>query len=358
MVSIIIPVYNASAYLSNCIQSVVNQTYKNIEIIIINDGSTDDSLEICQNFSNKDSRIKIINNKNSGVSVSRNLGIKRSSGDWIIFLDSDDWLEIECITECIYNVKESETDLLCFNHYTNTETSEWEMKPVKDFEITNRFEGLKYLSLSMMFPGFFLVKKSIHIDSIRAVWGKFFRSSIIKQNKVFFNEKLKISEDAIFCLDYISHIKRATLFNKYLIHHRLHKKSVMNRYQKDIFTINLDILEAFYTRYKSEINNDEDFLVCYCGNAIECLFRALKMNVLHHDNKSSFANKMKEISSIIQGNYFQIALTNNSYKYLPRGKKELLYFSKKNSVLGIYIIGRISIFALLFQSFKNNFRRN
>ena len=90
MVSIIVPVYNASEFITKCIESVINQAYKDFELIIINDGSTDNSLEICQSFAIQDKRIKIVNKENSGVSTSRNIGIKESSGEWIMFLDADD----------------------------------------------------------------------------------------------------------------------------------------------------------------------------------------------------------------------------------------------------------------------------
>lgn len=93
MISIIVPVYNAEKYLNRCISSLLNQTYYNLEIILVNDGSTDNSKKICENAAKKDSRVKVTNSVNEGVSLARNKGLKRASGDYVSFVDSDDYVE-------------------------------------------------------------------------------------------------------------------------------------------------------------------------------------------------------------------------------------------------------------------------
>ena len=92
IISVIIPVYNVEKYLSRCIESVLNQTYRNLEIIIVDDGSTDDSLNICRRYEKKDKRIKVIHQDNGGLSSARNKGLMNSTGEYISFVDSDDWL--------------------------------------------------------------------------------------------------------------------------------------------------------------------------------------------------------------------------------------------------------------------------
>ncbi len=104
-VSIIIPVYNVEKYLERCVDSALNQTYKNLEIILVNDGSTDNSLEICKKYETEN-RVKIFSEENRGLPVARNLGVKKSSGDYIIFLDSDDWLDDNLIEKLVKNNSE------------------------------------------------------------------------------------------------------------------------------------------------------------------------------------------------------------------------------------------------------------
>ena len=100
-ISIIVPVYNLEKYLPRCLNSVCNQTYKNLEIILVDDGSTDKSSDICDNWAKKDSRIIVIHKKNGGVSSARNAGIKKATGEYIHFVDGDDWLELNCYEKIV-----------------------------------------------------------------------------------------------------------------------------------------------------------------------------------------------------------------------------------------------------------------
>ncbi len=124
LISIIIPVYNVRNYLSRCLDSVISQTYKNLEIILVNDGSTDDSLEICSNYTAKDSRIKIIDKEKGGVAAARNAGIKAASGEWISFVDSDDYIDPDTYEIALYTALEKNAKLVQWNliHFTETTT--------------------------------------------------------------------------------------------------------------------------------------------------------------------------------------------------------------------------------------------
>ena len=114
LVSIIIPIYNVEKYLTKCIESVINQTYKNLEIILVNDGSTDNSKEIIDKYSLIDSRIKVINKKNGGLSEARNAGIEIAKGDYIGFLDSDDWIELNMYEKLYKYIKQENTYHILF----------------------------------------------------------------------------------------------------------------------------------------------------------------------------------------------------------------------------------------------------
>lgn len=111
-VSIIVPVYNTEKYLHECLQSVISQTYSNLEIILIDDGSTDNSLEICNRFSSLDQRIKVFHQENAGVSVARNSGIEEASGDWLMFLDSDDCLQLDAVEILVSTLEEHNGELI------------------------------------------------------------------------------------------------------------------------------------------------------------------------------------------------------------------------------------------------------
>ena len=121
-VSIIVPVYNSSDVLCECVNSLINQDYENIEIILVDDGSTDNSGEICDSFQEKDKRVKVIHKKNEGQSAARNLGIQESSGDYVMFIDSDDWLDLDAVSTLVSYADENDLDVTRFNYIREFES--------------------------------------------------------------------------------------------------------------------------------------------------------------------------------------------------------------------------------------------
>ena len=112
LISIIVPVYNVEKYLEQCLESLLNQTYKNIEIIVVNDGSTDQSLDILNKYSFKDNRIKLYSQKNQGISAARNTALEHINGKYIMFVDSDDWIEINTCETALHELKKNDSDIV------------------------------------------------------------------------------------------------------------------------------------------------------------------------------------------------------------------------------------------------------
>ena len=122
-ISIIVPVYNTEKYLGVCLDSLISQTYKDIEIICVDDGSTDNSLQILNDYAAKDSRIKILTQKNQGPSVARNLGLEKAKGEYITFVDSDDWVSIDMCEKIYSKAIDTNADLVLFPHSRVTNTN-------------------------------------------------------------------------------------------------------------------------------------------------------------------------------------------------------------------------------------------
>ena len=116
VISVVVPVYNAETFLDKCIQSIVNQTYKNIEVILLDDGSTDKSLDVCKNFAKTDKRIKVIHKKNSGAADSRNLGVQKAIGEYVTFVDSDDYIDQNMIAALYDNMKKYAAEVSICNY--------------------------------------------------------------------------------------------------------------------------------------------------------------------------------------------------------------------------------------------------
>ena len=165
LISIIIPVYNVEKYLSKCLDSVANQTYKNLEIILINDGSKDNSLQICQEYKNKYSNIKLINQENSGIAVVRNIGLKEANGEYIAFIDSDDYIDADMIEKLYFSCKQNNSDISCCGVYYEDEKGNYYLKNI--FEQPQEYSNIEALRNFLLAKG---------IDS--SLWNKLYLKTL------------------------------------------------------------------------------------------------------------------------------------------------------------------------------------
>ena len=187
LISIIVPVYNAENYLHRCIDSVINQTYSDWELLLINDGSVDNSGAICEDYARQDRRIKYFFKSNGGVGSARNLGLKYASGEWIQFLDSDDWISSECLDICLKEVVDNKLDILQYSH--SIAYPDGTVTPLIK-KTTDVYDPASYIQ-----HGTFNVSAG----------GNMFRKSIVDKCKIEFNQSLKLAEDQIFILNLIQH---------------------------------------------------------------------------------------------------------------------------------------------------------
>lgn len=209
LVSVIIPFYNCEKYIEECLLSVIDQTYKNIEILLINDGSTDASYEIAKSIAIKDSRINIISQINSGVSKARNLGIHNAIGEYICFVDADDKIDSRYIERLIQFVVSVDIVICGFKKIKDT-----------DVDVILNESGI-------------IEKEKVYFNTIctnkitAACWNKIYRTKIIKENKLEFNEKIAVGEDMIFLLNYFQYCNSYYYINEALYMYRKNDISVM-----------------------------------------------------------------------------------------------------------------------------------
>ena len=142
-VSVVVPIYNAGKKLDKCIKSILNQTFKDFELILVNDGSTDNSIKICRKYELKDSRVKVIDKENEGSIATRNLGIKKSIGNYITFVDADDYISLDAIEKLYKDVKEMDLDIVVCNTY----------KVIGDRAIIKQSNNSHYFSKNMIYEG-------------------------------------------------------------------------------------------------------------------------------------------------------------------------------------------------------------
>lgn len=218
-ISVIVPVYKAEKYIEECINSVLSQTYQNFELILIDDGSPDNSGKICDNYAKQFDNIKVYHKQNGGVSSARNLGIEKSSGEWILFLDADDKLYNQCLETCINTAQQNDLDMLQFWHSQSKRYKEniyCQPLPANHF-------------LNMRFNV--------------CIGGSFFNASLIKNYNISFPETIKLAEDQIFILKCIIHAKKIEILDKVLYFYRLHtNNATASINQKEMYRSSLFLL--------------------------------------------------------------------------------------------------------------------
>jgi len=234
MVSIVVPLFNAEKYVEKCIFSLITQTKKDIEILVIDDGSTDNSLHLVEKISENDTRVKVIRQENKGVSATRNLGVKYATGETICFVDADDYVENTYI-ESMYNVWDEETLVVCnFVHNDST---------IKVLPLISNLQLKDEISSD------FLVG-----DLGRAIafscCNKMFSIELLRQHNIVFPENVKIGEDMIFVLQYLSYAKQINCIDKGLYHYCIHNSSAMNAKNKNFFP---DYCDTFNTLQHIEL---------------------------------------------------------------------------------------------------------
>jgi len=260
-VSIIVPVYNAEKYLERCLNSLRNQTLKDIEIILVDDSSTDTSLEICNQMAIDDSRIKVIHKSNEGAGLARNAALCIASGEYIGFVDSDDFVELNMF-ETLYDKAVMYSSDLVMSGVKfvdgNMFSEKGECIRKTYFEKDTHFdteEALKKLRMGIVGS---LPEDADDSKYGMSIWKNLFKLEIIKKNNIFFQSEREIySEDALFMVDYISCIKKATGISDAYYNYCRNEDSISKSYKKDRFEKSLAFANEIEKRFKKDIKEDE-----------------------------------------------------------------------------------------------------
>lgn len=358
-VSIIVPVYNVEKYLQSCMDSLVNQTLEDIEIICVNDGSTDNSLEILESYAKKDSRIKVFTIENSGNSIARNYGIKIAKGKYVGFVDSDDYIN-ETMFEKLYNsCEQNDLDLaICKISLFDDKTG----------EVNN---NLSYYNLSI-FKGF--DKEVFSADDTTSftcnivvnAYNKLYRRSLLEDNSIEFPPHL-IFEDEVFFIKTYLHAKRISVVNEFLYYYRLNREGSITYLEKEndyvdmvyIYQKEREIFKEVnkYSEYKILLANRMLFLILARFTQTSPAYKKHFYEVLKQDlievmadeeikNNLSFNVKNRVLKIIESENYEEfvkedkfkffsiIVVCHNSEEYLDTGINSILnqYFSFESNI--------------------------
>ena len=257
-VSVIIPVYNVEKYIKECLDSVINQTYKNLEIICVDDCGADRSIKIVNEYAKKDERIKIFHHdRNMGSAITRNTGVQNSTGEYIFFLDSDDYLSLDIIELMVKKQKETDADVVVssFRNFVDEKiTCENIPKVEAELRDRNRLKSLSQKRYQIDFDYF-----QDNLDSIFcAVWGKLYRKDFLIKNNIWHINKNIFAEDAGFWLKVLSNFPSIFCMNEIGVNYRMNLNSItMNLNSFKIRTDTKIMLEDFFQYLDQQFKKDK-----------------------------------------------------------------------------------------------------
>jgi glycosyltransferase involved in cell wall biosynthesis len=326
-VSVIIPVYNAEKYLAGCIESLLRQTLKECEFIFVNDGSRDSSREILEEYKKSDSRMILINQENQGVSIARNNGIKIASGDYLGFVDADDYIEKDMYEKLYCTAKQHNCDITISNFESHLNGH----KVIIDYPFPmNKLLNRQYITRELL-PYF------IKAENLNSVCNKIYRQSLVNEHKVRFPEKVALGEDGMFNIQCFSRAA-SVIYLDYIgyFYREVEGSATRSFLEKDYFN---RALEIYLMDLPEEITVEvglEDlrkFKSIKLINSVKgCLFTTLSTEL-------RFVDKYNYMKKMVTNEYVKNALEiyiNELYEKLGRYERFVVRMMKFHSILGLY----------------------
>lgn len=334
-ITIIVPIYNVEKYLDKCVQSARHQTLQDIEIILVDDESPDDCPQMCDEYAKTDSRIKVVHKKNGGLGFARNSGLEFATGEYVTFLDSDDFVDLHTY-EHLYNIAKAENlDAVYykFKRFVNEDE-------VKETEVCNEItkyenENVKELMLDIIASEpTAKVDHKIHCSSCTAMY----RFEIIKKNNVrFHSERELISEDLIFNLDYLKYANKVAFNNGTHYHYRVNPTSLTNTNRTDRIEKNLILYKYIKDNIENwGLNHDKGYeRVCrfFIGSS--------RMAISLYLNSKKCKNKSQWLKNEISRPIWQTIFASYNWKALPKYQSLFFYSCVTKKAILIKLLCRL-----------------
>lgn len=312
-VSVIVPAYNCEKYIGKCIESICNQTYSNIEILIINDGSKDNTKDVINSFVNKDNRIVYIEQKNSGPSAARNAGLDNASGEYVMFVDSDDTVSEYYVKSLLDGILIEKSDLVCCGYI---DISIYGQLKYSDF--TSSSDNIRKENI--------LTKVCKGTGGV--LWCKIFRKDIIDLYNIRMNKDIYMCEDLIFVLQYVSYCENFKYLDEYLYYYnRLNTNSISSNISKSYLRNYIDVCKHIETIL---LNNNLG------KNKVDTIIsdRVQSVTITIIDSEVRKKQKLKETYKNIKGILSEeyIRLYKSTFKTNNRILKPYISFIKNNKI--------------------------
>lgn len=299
IVSIIVPVYRAEKYLKKCLDSLISQTYEKIEIILIDDGSPDNCPQICDEYARADSRIKVIHQKNQGISAARNTGISNMSGEYVIFVDSDDWISQDTCERAVTAIKEQNVDIV-FWSYVREHGDRALKRYIYDRNIL--FDEIDFKKLFLRLLGQTSAPETL--DALSPVWNKMYKTKNLAEKVQFVDTKHIGTEDLLYNAQAFLLAKNAYYLNETFYHYRRDNPASFTKNHKEDLLIKRKALFRALKNVLTEDHGQEYHDAIDKRIALDLLSQSL--NVVH--SGGSIREKHRLMQSILHDELYKPAL--------------------------------------------------
>ena len=335
LISIIAPMYKIpKEYLLECFTSVVNQTYLNWEFIVVDDGSPDDSGLYCDELAKKDNRIKVIHQKNMGVSVARNTGIEHSNGDYIAFIDSDDWIDANYLQVFVDRLKNVDYDICICNAIVERKNKKENNDFFNNDSIKCNDDEKYQLQSQLVCRG--LTSYHPPYVNVGVPWGKIYKKSFIMKNNIKFKPGVKRMQDNLFNLYAFKNANCISCINQRTYHYREFSESAVNKYNPDIisdFKPFLDELDKFVVNEKNDI-----WIYGANKRKITSINSYMSSYFFHKKNKNNFIKKIKELKKYLKQDDIRNSVNNTNKSIMNIQEKIFYIFVKYKFAFGLYLL--------------------
>lgn len=335
-VSIIVPVYKVEQYLPFCLESLVNQTYPNIEIICVNDGSTDNSLNILKQYASKDKRIIVIDKVNEGVSIARNTALQNVNGEYIVFVDGDDWLDEHYVEIMLKTAEQHNADVVMCDYLKEYDDHSSVANIFDETELILSGADVQSQIRRRMFG---LANDELshpeRADVLATVWKQIVKTEICKDKSFFDIRKIATFEDGLFQIDLYKDVKKFVYINKPLYHYRkTNSSSITSIYKSDLFAKWQYLYDILEERIANE-NLPNEYTKAFNNRICLGVF-GIGLNEIA--NTENIFKKTKNIHNILKKLRYRKAFAALEYKHFPIHWKLFFAFCKYRIAFGVVLM--------------------
>lgn len=317
-ISVIVPIYNVEPYLRQCLDSIVSQTYRNLEIILIDDGSPDNCGAICDEYAANDPRVTVIHKQNGGLSAARNDGIAQAAGDWIAFVDSDDWCEHDYYEQMLRSAQQNDADLIfAYGYYVDYPDRVKKVRTFPKCFAAKDEESLELLTVKTLLPG-----KSCGV-AFGYPWDKLYRKESIIKNQILFDESQKAWEDCWFNFRYFDRASKIVCVPAVGYHYRQTVSSITRGYNsKALVTMCnvISVIEAYAKQnglYGHKLEAVKEVPIPAMINILKSYFSPA--------NRASYSDIAKSVKAMKKLPYFHEAIWSKENEFLSMQQIFLKY---------------------------------